>query len=282
RQITGQFEKSSADKIILEDQDPHYRVFSIYRNPFNEVNTSYYHNSIGGYHGAKLRHYQDVIDHYLQNNWQTLLSHFRNNGSPDGAQDLLEEMQVLHMLNTKYVIYHPGQAPLENPYVYGNAWFVKNIETVSTAEEELAALRNVDLSKTAVIRQDRLGDWGSYQSDESDSKIQLVSYAPDNLVFSSNAEEQKLAVFSDIYYPAGWKAFIDGEEVEIKRVNYILRALMVPEGEHTIEFQFDPGSVKTANTLAIFGGVLILLIALWLLWRNRHSFLRNGNSFDQE
>jgi hypothetical protein len=277
KQITQQFQKTKADKVILEDKDPYYRVFSIYRNPFNEVNTSYFHNSIGGYHGAKLRTYQDLIDYYLQNNWQTLMMHFRNGGSLAGARDLLQDMQVLQMLNTKYVIYHPGQAPLENPYVYGDAWFVNNIETVTTAEEELASLGNVDLSRTAVIRQDRLGDWGSYQNNESGGKIQLVSYAPDNLTYQVNAEGQKLAVFSDIYYPAGWKAFIDGEEVAIKRVNYALRALMVPPGEHTIEFTFDPGSVKAANTLAIFGGVLILLIGLWLLWRNRHSLLRNEN-----
>jgi hypothetical protein len=277
RQITQQFEKSKADKFILEDQDPYYRVFSIYRNPFTEVNTSYFHNSIGGYHGAKLRSYQDVIDYYLQSNWQTLMMHFRNRGSRPEALKLLEDMSVLNMLNTKYVIFHPGQVPLENPYAYGSAWFVNNIETVTTAEEELSSLKNFDLSRTAIIRQDRLGDWGSYQNNETGSEIQINSYAPDHLSYQVNAKGKKLAVFSDIYYPAGWKAFLDGQEVEIKRVNYILRAVMVPSGEHTIEFRFEPGSVKAANTLAIIGGVLILLFALWVLWRNRQTLLAKND-----
>jgi hypothetical protein len=273
RQISGQFEKSKADKMILEDEDPYYRVFSIYRNPFNEVNTSYFHNSIGGYHGAKLRVYQDVIDFYLQNNWQTLMMHFRNGGSPENAKQLLEQMPVLNMLNTKYIIYHPGQAPLENPFVYGNAWFVNNIETVASAEEELASLKNVDLTKTAIIRQDRVADWGSYQNLEAGSTIELTSYAPDHLIFGARANGEKLAVFSDIYYPAGWKAFVDGNEVEIKRVNYLLRALMIPDGEHTIEFRFEPASVHTAKTLAVIGGILVVLFALALLWRYRADII---------
>jgi len=273
RQMTQQFEKSKADKLILEDDDPYYRVFSIYRNPFNEVNTSYFHNSIGGYHGAKLRIYQDVIDFYLQNNWQTLMMHFRNGGSAQEARQLLEDMPVLNMLNTRYIIYHPGQAPVENPFAYGNAWFVNNIETVGSAEEELASLKNFNLTQTAVIRQDRLGDWGSYQNTNSGSEISLSSYSPDRLVFQARANGEKLAVFSDIYYPAGWKAFIDGDEVEINRVNYILRALMVPDGTHTIEFRFEPESVKMANTLAWIGGVLIILMGLALLWRYRYVIL---------
>jgi hypothetical protein len=273
RQISGQFEKSKADKLILEDEDPYYRVFSIYRNPFNEVNTSYFHNSIGGYHGAKLRVYQDVIDFYLQNNWQTLMMHFRNGGSPENAKQMLEQMPALNMLNTKYIIYHPGQAPLENPFAYGNAWFVNNIETVASAEEELTSLKNVDLTKTAIMRQDRVADWGSYQNLEAGSTIELTSYAPDHLIFRARANGEKLAVFSDIYYPAGWKAFVDDNEVEIKRVNYLLRALMVPEGEHTIEFRFEPASVNTAKTLAVIGGILVVLFALGLLWRYRADII---------
>ena len=277
RQMNQQFEKSKADKVIFQDKDPYYRVFSIYRNPFNEVQTSYFHHSIGGYHGAKLRIYQDVIDYYLQNNWQMLMMHFRNNGTRLDAREMLREMPVLNMLNTKYVIFHPGQEPLENPHAYGNAWFVSNIETVSSAEEELQALADSDLQRTAIIRQDRLGDWGSYQNTSGGNEIELISYTPDHMKFEAVANGDKIAVFSDIYYPAGWKAFVDGEEVEIKRVNYILRALMVPNGEHTIEFRFEPGSVKTANTLAIIGGVLVVLMGLVLLWWYRHALFSKAD-----
>jgi uncharacterized membrane protein YfhO len=186
---------------------------------------------------------------------------------------MLEQMPALNMLNTKYIIYHPGQAPLENPFAYGNAWFVNNIETVASAEEELTSLKNVDLTKTAIMRQDRVADWGSYQNLEAGSTIELTSYAPDHLIFRARANGEKLAVFSDIYYPAGWKAFVDDNEVEIKRVNYLLRALMVPEGEHTIEFRFEPASVNTAKTLAVIGGILVVLFALGLLWRYRADII---------
>lgn len=269
RQMEQQFQKSKADKEILQDKDAYYRVFSIYRNPFTEVGTSYYHNSIGGYHGAKLRIYQDVIDFYLQNNWQTLMGHFRNGGSPEGAEDLLAEMPVLNMLNTKYIIYHPGQSPVKNPYNFGDAWFVNDVKTVSSAQEELASLRNVDLKRTAVLRQDRVGEWGSYQNNQDGGSISLTSYAPDHLIYEIEAPAEKLTVFSDIYYPKGWNAYVDGEQVEIKRVNYILRAIMVPEGEHKVEFRFEPQSVSTANTMAYVGSILVVIFGLFLIWMYR-------------
>jgi hypothetical protein len=277
RQISSRFEETKADAFILEDDDTNFRVFTIYRNPFTEVNTSYFHKSIGGYHGAKLRIYQDIIDYYLQNNWQMLMGHFRNGGSREEALDLLDGMPVLNMLNTKYVVYHPGQEPVKNIHNYGDAWFVNNFKVVLSAEEEISGLRNVDLQKTALIRQDRLDDsWKSYQNDREGGNIELITYAPDRLTYKVTSPGKKVAVFSEIYYPAGWNAYIDGEKTEIKRVNYILRALMVPDGEHTVEFRFEPSSVRLANTLAIFGGILILLFAAFLLWKYKPDWLRKS------
>ena len=271
RQLNQQFQKSPADKEILKDKDPYYRVFSIYRNPFTEVNTSYYHKSIGGYHGAKLRIYQDVIDYYLQNDWQTLMGHFRNGGTPDSAKALLAEMPVLNMLNTKYIIYHPGKAPLKNPYNFGDAWFVNDVKTVSSARDELGSLRNVNLQKTAILRQDRVGKWGSYQNNQKGGSITLTGYAPDQLTYEIDAPSEKLTVFSDIYYPRGWNAYVDGQQVEIKRVDYILRAIMVPQGEHKVEFRFEPQSVHVANIMAYAGGILVVIFGLFLIWIYRRT-----------
>ena len=274
RQLDQQFEKSKADEFILQDDDPYFRVFSIYQNPFTEVRTSYFHKSIGGYHGAKLRIYQDVIDYYLQNNWRTLNGHFKNKGTVPQAREMLADMPVLNMLNTKYVIYDPGQQPIKNPYRYGNGWFVDEVRTVPSPRQELSALKDADLKNTAVVGEDRAGDWASYNNDTSGGQINLTEYAPDQLTYQVDAPSRKLAVFSEIYYPAGWNAYVDGEEVPLKRVNYLLRGVMIPEGEHEVTFRFEPSSVKTANILAIAGGVLIVLFALWLVWRYRNKQMK--------
>jgi hypothetical protein len=188
-------------------------------------------------------------------------------------------MPVVNMLNTKYVIYHPGQEPLRNPYNYGNAWFVNDVKVVSTAREELLSLRDTDLKNTAVVRDDWAGDWSSYLSGDSTGSIRLTSYGPEKLVYESEASSPRFAVFSDIYYPKGWNAYIEGEPTSIERVNYILRGLKVPAGENTIEFRFEPRSVRTANTLAIIGGILIVLLAGYLIWRywGNHSLNKSDN-----
>ncbi len=267
RKIAQQFTKSTADEFILQDKEPYFRVFSIYRNPFTEVNTSYFHKSIGGYHGAKLKIYQDVIDRYLQGDWQTLLNLFREGGQPAQADSLLAHMPVLNMLNTKYIIVNPNQPPLPNPYALGNSWFVKNIRVVASADEEIAALGEIDPASTAVIRDDWAGKWTGYSREESVGKIELTAYAPDKLKFRSESPVEQPAIFSDIYYPKGWKAYLDGNQIEIKRVNYILRGLMVPAGNHTIEFKFEPQSFYTARVLAIIGGIIILILLVLLVLR---------------
>ncbi|MFO8001838.1 MAG: YfhO family protein [Marinilabilia sp.] len=276
RQMEQQFDKSRADEFILNDDDPYFRVFSVYQDPFTEVQTSYFHKSLGGYHGAKLRVYQDVIDYYLKNNWQTLNGHFQNNGDVSEAREMLADMPVVNMLNAKYIIYDPGQEPIENPHRMGNAWFVDKVRTVPSAEEEISSLRDADLEQTAVMREDVAGEWASYQNDDSGGSITLSAYEPDRLTYNVQTPSDKIAVFSEIYYPAGWKVYIDGEEAGLKRVNYLLRGVMIPEGEHEVEFRFEPASVKKANVIAIIGGILIVLFAVFLVWRNRRKFFGNS------
>jgi hypothetical protein len=197
------------------------------------------------------------------------MQYFRNGGDPKAAGELLAGMPVLNMLNTKYVIYNPGQPPLLNSYNYGDAWFVNDIKTVVTAREELDSLSKVNLIHTAILRQDRVDDWGSYQNYQKGGRIELTSYAPDKLIYQIQSPGQKIAVFSDIYYPRGWNAYVDEEKAEIKRVDYILRAIMVPGGSHKVEFRFEPKSVNTANALAMIGGVLIVLFGIALIWTYR-------------
>jgi hypothetical protein len=271
RQMAQAFEKSKADDVILKDNDPFFRVFTIFRNPFTEVNTSYFHKSIGGYHGAKLHIYQDVIDYYLQNNWQTLMGHFRNGGSPDEARDMLAEMPVVNMLNTKYIIFHPGQEPVKNPHNYGDAWFVNNLKVVPSALEELSSLRNTDLQNIAVVRAEHASGWKDYQSNDTTGTLDLIAYAPDKMKYRVRTPSRRLAVFSEIFYPKGWHAYIDGDRAEIKRVNYILRGVMIPPGAHTVAFRFEPETFIVSKTIGLLGGVLIVLLSLFILWRYREK-----------
>ncbi len=262
-----EFVESACDKEILKDADLHYRVFTIYRNPFTEVNTSYFHKSIGGYHGAKLRRYQDVIDRYLMNDWQTLTATLQKAKSTGELEDALAKMPVLNMLNTKYLIYNPTAAPIFNPHYMGNAWFVNQIRLVPSADAELETIGSVNLATTAVVDERYKSVVAGYLQDSIVGSISLVSYAPNQLVYESNSTQEQLAVFSDVYYPKGWNSYIDGQKVDNIRVNYLLRALLVPAGKHTIEYKFEPISYKYGKTLALLSSLLVLvLVGVLVFW----------------
>ncbi len=262
------FVKSNADIIIDQDKDLYYRVFSIYLNPFTEVNTSYFHKSIGGYHGAKLRRYQDVIDRYLAPYWQQLSAVLKQPGAiPGDAEQKLDNMPVLNMLNAKYIIYNPNAQPIFNPNYMGNAWFVKKADIVKDANEAIDAIGKVDLHNVAVVEPEFADAVKSYSVDSINGQILLNNYAPDNLIYTSTSTQKQLAVFSDIYYPKGWKAYIDGKPAEHIRVDYILRGMMIPAGEHTIVFKFEPASYKYGQIIAGIASVLILLLIAFLLFK---------------
>ena len=248
RLIRDAFTPTQADTQILQDEG-YYRVFNLTRpdGPFNDGVTSYFHKSLGGYNAAKLGRYQELIEaHISQNN--------RN---------------VLDMLNTKYFIV-PGQnnAPLaqRNPGALGPVWFVDNFEIVENADAELAALEDFEPAQTAIVDQrfaDQL-EGLSIQSSPGDT-IYLESYHPDKMVYHSNASSEQLAVFSEIYYQPGWQAYIDDEPVEHLRVNYVLRALRVPAGEHTITFEFRPSSVYVGKNISIASSVVLVLLVILII-----------------
>lgn len=253
---TLNFQPGKADQEILKDPAPYYRVANLSASLFQDAKTSYFHNSVGGYHGAKMRIYQDLIEAQL--------------GKLNSS--------VFNMLNTKYFIL-PGQngeeIPQRNPYACGNAWFVEEVKWAPTATEEMNALSAPSLnnpsdstmgdfnpSRTAIIRDDFKGSVkGSQFQVGPDAYIKLLDngYSPKELKFESSNDQPGLAVFSDIYYPNGWKATIDGQEAPIIRANYVLRALEVPAGKHAITFVFDPPSFYTGERVALWGSILLTL-----------------------
>nr|WP_321406633.1 YfhO family protein [uncultured Carboxylicivirga sp.] len=269
-----EFAKSKADEAILKDQDVYYRVFPIYRDPFKDGFTPYWHKSVGGFHGAKLRRYQDLYDRYIYNNWQTLMQTLQKAQTIGELEEELENMPILNMMNTKYIIYNPGAAPVFNPSYMGNAWFVNKVKIVANADEEIAAIGGVNLHSTAVVDERFADQVKGYSVDSIQGSINLMSYAPNKLIFETNTPQNQIAVFSDVYYDKGWNAYIDGNKVDHFRTNYVLRGLMIPEGSHTVEFKFEPKSFYTGQWLAAISSILILLLiagAGFWIWKNKKA-----------
>ncbi|RSK30171.1 YfhO family protein [Hymenobacter metallilatus] len=247
--IAEQFVPSPADQQILQDKDLSYRVLNL-QNPFNEAQTSYFHKSIGGYHGAKLRRYQDLIERQISSN---------NTG-------------VLNMLNTRYVITGDPKQPVQrNPGALGNAWFVREVQQVQSPDEEIKALTTANPATTAVVDASKF-PLSKTTYPTTGASIALTKYTPNALTYRANAPQDGLVVFSEIYYADGWKAFIDGKEAPHLRANYVLRALPVPAGTHTIEFKFEPSEYALGNTVSLVSSVLLiagLLVALFYAIRHR-------------
>ncbi|WP_227625596.1 YfhO family protein [Geofilum rubicundum] len=272
RMVNQPFTATAADKMVLEDKDPNYRVFSVYRNPFNEVHTSYFHKSIGGYHGAKLQRYQDVIDWYIQNDLQVLRRMMQQSQPNEAIQTALQKMPVLNMLNTRYVIHNPEEEPVRNPFAMGNAWLVNDVLTVTSTRDEIEALAEVNLSETAIVHSEFAGILENQTVGAESGTIELTDYHPEKLTYQSETGSAQLAVFSEIYYNKGWKAFVNDTEVPVLRVNYLLRGIFVPGGTNTIEFRFEPASYRYGKALAYFGSVLILvLMVAWFIRRRKEQ-----------
>ncbi len=253
------FAATEADKEILKDKSLAYRVFNLV-NPWNDARTSYYHKSLGGYHGAKLRRYQDLIDRCLGNEHQEVIASLRSEGTlPEAGK-----MGVINMLNTRYLVAGPSaQAVIPNPYANGNAWPVKTVQLVNNPDEELAATCEVDTKTTAVIDQSKFTVGQTTFSGQG--QVTLTGYQPNVLHYRASLSAAALVVFAEIYYPEGWTATLDGREVEILRANYVLRALEVPAGEHEITFRFKPKVYAYGNTVTILSSALVVLLALGTL-----------------
>lgn len=265
------FAQTPTDQYIMQDTTKYYRVLNLATSTFNDGVTPYYHKAIGGYHAAKLRRYQDLIDVHLGKEMIALQKDIiQSNGVMDSVN--AEDFKVLNMLNSRWTILPAqggGTIPVLNPHAQGNAWFVDNITFTETADEEIETLGKIDLHSQAVADKKYASILGGFNVTPKDSAstISLTSYDSNILTYQANAKKDELAVFSEIYYPKGWQITIDGKPTEMLRVNYTLRALVVPEGEHTIVFKFDPQSIKVTDTIAYISLGIMLLVAICFLYR---------------
>ena len=255
------FQKAVADNAILQDPDISYRVLNL-NSPFLEARTSYFHKSIGGYHAAKLGRYQDLIDRRITKEIGSVFSAFSTATTLDDFGTTFANSTTLNMLNTKYLIYNPDQPPLYNSEAYGNAWFVDSYRFVNTPDEEMASLETLNPLVEAVFDQKFAENLKLKITPDSMASIVMTSYAPDILEYKSSTQHEGLAVFSEVYYPYGWKAYIDGKQVPISRANWILRAIVVPAGEHNIKMVFDPDEVKVCGTVTTVASALIMLLVI--------------------
>ena len=265
----NQYALRPVDKVILEDQDPNYRVLDLSINTFNDSHVSYHHKTIGGYSPAKLQTYQDIIDVHISKEMAQFGQDIAQCRTIEEAQESMGEYPVLNMLNTKYFILGADNMPIINSEAYGNSWFVSNIVEATSLTQEIELLGSgVDLRNTGVVHSQFIAATVGVSKDTiaAEELIVLTEYAPNKLTYQYNALAPRLAIFSEIYYPAGWKAYIDGEPIQILKANYILRALKLPAGSHTVEFKFEPESfTKGALYSSIASGILIVLLLLWAL-----------------
>lgn len=252
---------TSTDLAIMKDKSLDYRVLNLASNTFNENETSFFHKSIGGYHPAKLRRYQEMIDAYIAPEMQAAMQAIAAKNGNMQEVDGAKVFPVLNMLNTKYFIL-PLQGgatmPLQNIYAQGNGWFVDKINYVADANAEYAGVGKIDVRHEAVADKKFESVLGKAQSNDSTAKVKLVKYEPNNLQYTIESKKGGVVVFAEIYYP-GWTATIDGQPAELGRVNYILRALNVKAGKHTVVLDFHPTSISTTETIAYIAIVILLL-----------------------
>ena len=255
---------TQTDEQILHDKSLDYRVLNMASNTFNENETSYYHKSIGGYHAAKLRRYQEMIEQYISPEMQQTMSAVADAGGDMTQVNGDSIYPVLNMLNTKYFILplQGGQTvAIQNPYTYGNAWIVDKLQYVQNANDELLGVGKIDLRHEAVADAKFKTQLGDAVAQDTASVVKIISYEPNELKYDVNSNKGGVIVFSEIYYP-GWTATIDGEPAELGRVNYILRALNVKPGKHEVVLSFFPKSVDTTESIAYTAYAVLILVIL--------------------
>ena len=257
--IEKPYQKTNADELILKDADPNFRVLNLTVDPFADASTSYFHKSIGGYHGAKLRRYQELYDHYIKSSFN---------------------MGVLNMLNTKYII-QPGQdkkaTVIPNPAAYGNAWFVNDYILVDNADEELEKIGTFKSETEAIIDKRFLSSLEGYKAGlDSTAAIKLIEYAPNQLKYQSNTSKDQMAVFSEIYYEKGWNAYVDGKLTPHFRANYVLRAMIIPAGKHLVEFKFEPKVYAVGEKVSFASSLLLILLVVGYAIYEIRKTIRKG------
>ena len=265
RNFDSQFNPRPVDNAIHQDTDLSYRVLDLTVNTFNDAIVSYHHKTIGGYSPAKLQRYQDLIDFHIAPEMRTMIDDVNSAMSTartvGDLENALGYYPVLSMLNTKYIVVDPGSLPLTYDRRLGNGWLVSRVRTAPTADAEMAALGEIDPAVEAVIFDPEAPEGTVTEYAGADSgRVELVHYSPNRLRYDVSAPAKGLAVFSEIWYPAGWKAFVDGNEVPVLRADYALRALMIEEGDHEVEFVFDPASFTVGRNISLASSIAILVL----------------------
>ncbi|MCL4483271.1 MAG: YfhO family protein [Bacteroidetes bacterium] len=259
---------TKADKEILKDKNE-FRVLNLTVDPFNEASTSYYHQSIGGYHGAKMRRYQELIDFRIGKEIRQLGTKLNTLKADARVDSVFIGLNALNMMNTKYLIYNPEAAPIVNPKALGSAWLVRSYQLADNADQEIAALDKIDPGKEIVVNK-------KFQSllesvtpgTDVTSKLALKSYSPNQLVYSYSGKGKEIAVFSEIYYPKGWNAYIGDQLIPYFQANYVLRAMVLPEGTYDITFKFEPLSYRLGKQISMVSSLLLLLFIGFVLYKN--------------
>ena len=256
KEVAVPFQEMPVDKEIKKDKDLYYRVLNL-QNPMADARTSFFHKSIGGYHGAKMKRYNELYSYAIEPEMRSLISAFQKPESIDSAMALLP---VINMLNTKYYIYDLNQPPLPNTHALGNAWFVKSAKVVDSADQEVTSMKNFDPKSTAIVNKSFDKGLSGLTSGSGEGDIKLTAYQPNDLKYEATVNSgSQLAVFSEIYYPKGWKSFIDGKETPHIQVDYVLRGLVIPAGKHQVEFKFEPSSYYLGNKVSLASSILLLL-----------------------
>ena len=267
RQFNNQFSARQVDKLILEDKSPSYRVVDLSADIFNDSFNPYWHKCVGGYSPAKLQRYQDLIDRHILKELQRVALSTRNAKSLEEFQSGIRNVQVLSALNTKYFILGADMPPVENPEAFGPAWFVESFIPAGTPDEEIALIDSVDIRHTAVIGSDFAEARAGFAECSADSPaadtIRMTSYAPNELRYHYTASAPRTAIFSEIYYPDGWTATVDGSPLELFRADWIFRAANLPAGEHDIVMRFEP-KIYTVSEKASRASSLTLFVLLAL------------------
>ena len=270
-----------ADYGVL-NQNSNYRVFTL-NNPFAESVTSYYHKSIGGYHGAKLKRYQELIDFRIAKEAAFVQQNINQFGL-----SVFESTPTLNMMNTRYVILNPGGRPVQNPYAMGNAWFVGNLKRVNDANSEIISLSDsaLNLKNTAVVHNE-FKNLSKVINPDSSASIRMTSYRPNLIKYVASSTSTQHAIFSEIYYPKGWNCYINGNLTSSFRANYILRGVTIPKGQNNIEWRFEPETYFKSKTISLFSSIFLLIICAFifvkeLLREINRSLLKSDESSEKE
>lgn len=258
KEVTNKpFSASDADKYILADKTEDFRVLNLTVDIFNSSAPSYFHKNVGGYSAVKLRRYQELIEVHLSKEIRNFTYSLKTISTLAEAEEAFKQTPVLNMLNTKYVIYAPQAMPIVNPYKMGNAWLVDNVNLVNSADEEMLSLGLDSLANTVIVDKSTENAPADKKYNSANGKIELINYEPNVMTYKFSSTEDQLAVFSEIYYPDGWNAYINGEKATYFRANYLLRAMNLKAGDYTIEFRFEPKSYDIGKILSIICSILL-------------------------